>query len=394
MEIVILGGGYAGIACATRLARLARGQPGPARIRLVNPRPVLVERIRLHQAATGQSLRERRIDRLLARAGVELVTGWAEAIDCAGQTVRVGHEQLRWDRLVLALGSHAGAHDVPGVREHAFALEAEAAPVLHARLAALPQGARVAVVGGGLTGIEAASELAEAFPLLQVHLVSRTRLAPEFSQPARDYLRFTLAERLGVRLHEETDVQAVEAAALRTPGGSIGFDLCVWAAGFRLPALPREAGLRVNAHGQVLVDPALRSVSHPAVYAAGDVAVPLLAPGQALPMGCKTALPMGAHAGENLARELQGRPGVAFDHALMFYCVSLGRHAGLIQWADGEGRLQGRTLTGRRGALFKEMICRMTWWSLVGESRGRRMILWKSTGRAPAQLPGRQPALP
>ena len=143
----------------------------------------------------------------------------------------------------------------------------------------------------------------------------------------------------------------------------------------------------MNAHGQVLVDPQLRSVSHPWVYAAGDIAAPVLPPGQALPMGCKSAMPMGAHVGDNLARELRGEPGQAFDYALLFYCVSLGRRDGLIQWADGDGQPRGRVLTGRRGAWFKEMICRTTWWALLGEARGVRAIVWKRTGRAPQALP-------
>src|SRR5439155_26575812 len=146
---------------------------------------------------------------------------------------------------------------------------------------------------------------------------------------------------------------------------------------------PRAAGLRVNAAGQVLVDPMLRSVSHPCVYAAGDIAMPVLPPGQPVPMGCKSALPMGAQAGANLARELSGRELEAFDYALPFYCVSLGRRDGLIQWADDTGALTGPILTGRRAALFKELICRTIVWSLKLESKGRKAIVWKRTGRAP-----------
>jgi NADH dehydrogenase len=377
MDIVIAGGGYAGIACATRLARLARENATPVRIRLINPEPVLVERIRLHQAATGQRLRERRIDKLLERAGVELLRGRVSRIDTAARSVQVDGQVLGWDRLVLALGSHSGSREVPGVAEHAIELEPHTAHRLHARLDALEAGAQVVVVGGGLTGIEAATEIAESYPRLAVHLVCRGALAHDFSEPARAYLH-DIFERLQVRVHEDVDVLAVSADRLRTDGDAMPFDACVWSAGFRMPALPREAGLQVNPQGQVLVDAALRSVSHPAVYAVGDIAAPVNPPGQPLPMGCKSALPTGAHAGENLARELQGRELLPFQYALMFYCVSLGRRAGLIQWADAAGRLTGRILTGARGALFKETICRMTWWSLVLESRGRRAVIWKT----------------
>jgi NADH dehydrogenase FAD-containing subunit len=385
MEIVIVGGGYAGLACAARLAHRARAQRTPARIRLINPRPVLIERIRLHQAATGQALGERRIDTLLARCGVELVSGWAQALDPPGRTLRVGTQTLRWDRLVLALGSGPEPNAVPGVAAHAFTLDAGRVAALRARLAALPAGARVAVVGGGLSGIESASEIAESFPRLRVHLVAQGAVGPDFSAAGRRHVSHTLG-RLGVTLHENVRVDGVGAACLDTGQGPLAFDLCVWAAGFSLPALPREAGMRTNAQGQVLVDPQLRSLSHPWIYAAGDIAGPALPPGQALPMGCKTALPMGVHVGDNLARELIGEPGGAFDHALLFYCVSLGRRDGLVPWADAEGRLAGRVLTGRRAAWFKEMICRSTWWALALEARGCRAVMWKRTGRAPQSL--------
>ncbi len=96
----------------------------------------------------------------------------------------------------------------------------------------------------------------------------------------------------------------------------IRFDACVWAAGFRFPSLPRQAGLAVNDAGQVLTDAHLRSISHPRVHAAGDVAAP--PPGVAMPMGCKSALPSGAQVGENLARELAGLEPLPFAYALRF----------------------------------------------------------------------------
>ena len=102
---------------------------------------------------------------------------------------------------------------------------------------------------------------------------------------------------------------------------------------------------------------------------------------------------MGAQVAENLARELRGHELEAFDYALLFYCVSLGRRDGLIQWADDSGALTGRILTGRRAALFKELICRSTVWALKLESKGRKAVVWKRTGRAPRQLAENEQAI-
>jgi NADH dehydrogenase len=381
MDILILGGGYAGIACAARLAHRLKAQSTPARIRLVNPGASLVERIRLHQAAAGQDLPERAITPLLGPLGVDVLRGHAQSIDLHGRTATVDGEPLPWDRLVLALGSHIAAP--PG----AWTLDPGRVADLQERLWSLPAGAHVAVVGGGLTGIEAASEVAEHFPHLLVHLFAEGSIAAGFRADARDHVLRTLGERLRVQLHEHTAVRNVRPGELDTTEGPIPAEACVWAAGFAAHPLAADSGLRTNGKDQVLVDPFLRSVSHPQVYAAGDLAAPVLPPGQPLPMGCKSAMPMGAHVADNIAREIARQPLLPFDYALLFYCVSLGRRDGLIQWADDAGALTGRVLTGRRAAVLKELVCRSTWWALRLEAKGRKAVVWKRTGRAPSQLP-------
>ncbi|WP_167758774.1 NAD(P)/FAD-dependent oxidoreductase [Zemynaea arenosa] len=385
-DIVIIGGGYAGLSCALRLGARVRKQGLAARVHLVSARPVVVERIRLHQRVAGQAMRERALDTLLAGTGVRLVRGAAEDIDVQAHTVRVDGEVLNWDRLVLAAGSRTDLQAVPGAAAHAVSIEPDTAVALMQRVAALPPGSRVAIVGGGLTGIETASEIAESCRGLQldVRLVAGQRLAADFPPPARAHLRHTL-ERLGVQVIEGQRVVEVAADHLCTHAAPLPFDLCIWTAGFAAPPLARHAGLSCNAAGQVLVDPMLRALSHPAVYVAGDMGAPVQPPGQPLPQGCKSAMPMGVHVAENIVRELRGAAPDPFDFALMFYCVSLGRRDGLIQWADAAGALTGRTLTGRRAAWFKEFICKSTIWALQLERRGLPAVVWKRTG---------QPALP
>jgi NADH dehydrogenase FAD-containing subunit len=389
MNLVILGGGYGGVACATRLAHLARGAARSLDVTLVNDCDRFIERIRLHQAAAGQNVHEHALSPLLERAGVRFITGRAERIDLKARNVKVGGRLLEWDRLVLALGSRAGRFDIPGAARHAVGLNPRQTAALAARLNRLSSGASIAVVGGGLTGIEAATEIRESHPRLRVRLYSRGRLAHEWSAEARTYLLDALA-RLGVELHEGLEVREVDEGRLHTSEGERPFDACVWTTGFEISRLARESGLAVNPAGQVRVDPTLRSVSHPEVYAAGDIASPVLDPGHALPMGCKSALPTGAHVGENLACELAGLEPAAFDFGMTFFCVSLGRRDGLIQWPDAEGRPLGRIVTGEEGARFKEMVCAQTWHWLVQEASGARAIKWRRTGHAPGRLPAAQ----
>ena len=95
-----------------------------------------------------------------------------------------------------------------------------------------------------------------------------------------------------------------------------------------------------------------------------------------MPMGCKSAMPAGAWAAENIARRLRGQPEQSLQYAVPFFCVSLGRKDGLIQMAARDGSMTGRVLTRRRGAWFKEFICRSTIWSLKMERAGISGIQW------------------
>lgn len=385
MHVVIIGGGYAGIACATRLARRTRQQRLDIQVTLINERPEFVERIRLHQLTAGQPLKTRPLLPLLARAGVTGKVGRVDHMDLQTQTLMVEGQSLRWDRLVLAMGSAIG-RPPRALSDHVHILHSEQGETLTARLSSLPENAVVSVIGGGLTGIETATEIAGRFPSLNVQLLTRGHIGQGWSAQARDHLLAHL-HGAGIRLHEDLEVKGAADGLLQTTLGTLPSTFTLWTAGFSFPALATRSGLATTPQGQVLLDPMLRALGHPNVYVAGDMGTPLIDPGQPLPTGCKTALPMGAHVADNLLREASDRPLRGFDYALTFYCLSLGRRDGLIQWPDADGHPKGHILTGRRAAWLKELICRYTWWSLQLESFGLRGVMWDRTGRAPQALP-------
>ncbi len=105
-------------------------------------------------------------------------------------------------------------------------------------------------------------------------------------------------------------------------------------------------------------------------------------------MGCKSAGPSGAHVAENLARALRGEPEEPFDFATPFYCVSLGRRDGVIQYTLRDGSLEGGVLTGRRAAWLKELICRVTVFWFPLERLGLASYRMMRSGNVPA-LPAR-----
>ncbi|WP_158104606.1 FAD-dependent oxidoreductase, partial [Amycolatopsis kentuckyensis] len=175
-RIVVLGAGYAGANAAGRLAK--RLHPADTEITLVNADAEFVERVRMHQLATGQDLKPRPLAEVFAGTGVQVRIARVAAVDAERKTVALsGGDELAYDTLVYALGSTAADSGVPGVAEHAHHLAGKQSALrLRARLAELPAGGTVLVVGGGLTGIEAVTEIAEARPDLEVALAARGRL--------------------------------------------------------------------------------------------------------------------------------------------------------------------------------------------------------------------------
>jgi len=362
MNILIIGGGYAGTLAALRLAGKTHGQN--AHITLINASDTFVERIRLHQLAAGQSPKLRPFARLLRGKHIDFVQGRVTAIDPTSHTVSVQSSNelrtLEYDRLIYALGSIVDRDAVPGVREHALTLGGvEATTQMKAKLEANPK-ARVIVCGGGLTGIELASEIAETYPNLSMTLLSRDPLGLNLSKRGHAYI-LDAFKRRNITVREGVTIARVEQQRIILENGqSMEADLVIWAGSFTVPALARESGIAVNRLGQILVDPYLRSVSHPDIFAVGDAAA------SGVRMACASAMPQGAHAADNLAALLKNQPLKPFRFGFAGRCISLGRHDGILQRVNADDSPIEQIITGRMGALLKELICQYTTFSLHG----------------------------
>jgi NADH dehydrogenase FAD-containing subunit len=367
-RIVVLGAGYAGASAAGRLAR--RLHPDDVSITLVDADDEFVERVRMHQLATGQTLEARPLRDMLAGTGVTVrrarVTGLnveRKVVDLADED---GADEIGYDSLVYALGSAAADHGVPGVVEHGFDVAGRPSALrLRERLHELSEGASVLVVGGGLTGLESATEIADARPDLDVALAVRGRLGDWLDDGARRYLRSVL-DRLRITLHESTDVVRVEpTGAVTRDGRRIPAQVTVWTAGFAVQTLAVATTLDVADTGQIVVDRTMRSVSHPDVYAVGDAALAQGPGGKPLRMSCASGVPMAWQAADAIAARLTGRQVPKVSLRYINQCISLGRRDGVIQFVTADDRATRWFITGRVAARYKELVCRGAAWSVA-----------------------------
>lgn len=382
-QIVIIGGGYAGTIAALRLA--GRTKKENVQITLVNGSNTFVERIRLHQLASNEPLPQRKFTDLLAKTGVEFVQGWVTAVSTSSRQAvsrqqntitlktKSGIQQIPFDYLVYALGSYVDTSLIPGIQEHAATLGSKDTTLkLQQALPALAQrNGRLLVIGGGLTGIEAATEIAETYPTLQVTLATRERFGKHLSAKGAAHIR-RVFDQLSIRLEEETVVTRLEEHTAHTTDGSpIPFDLCLWAGPFTVPTLARENGLPVADNGRLLVNDCLQVQNNPHIYAIGDAAhTPLR-------LACATAMPMGAYASDHLAARLKGTdtPG-PFRFAYAMQCISLGRKQGLIQFVNPDDSPKEKVFRGKTAVFVKEFICRFTIWGLKLEKRLPGSYAW------------------
>lgn len=357
-RIVVLGGGYAGTLAANRCS----ADPD-IDVTLVNPRADFVERIRLHQwiAGSGDAFGDH--GRLLAPRVARRVDSAVRIRANERRVDLASGDALHYDYLVYAVGSTARVPAIPGVTDHAYPMaDADDAERVRDHLRAVGQDQPVVVVGGGLTGVELAAELAERGRL--VTLVSADDLVSSFGERGRRGVRSRLA-RIGVQVLENTTVTRVGATSMTVSGvdgtREIPSAATLLTTGFVAPALAAESGLPVDDAGRLLTDETLTCVADDHIVGAGDAVAPS---GRPLRMSCQAALPLGARAADTVRALVAGVPQKRLGVVFVGQNVSLGRGDAVIQFSHLDDTPRTVTVAGAMGARIKEFVCRATVWSL------------------------------
>ena len=365
-RVVIVGGGFAGFHAARGLSRRLAQHPRSAhhalagRIEtiLINPVDYLLYLPLLPEVAGG-ILDPRRVAVPLADVGpgVRLMPGTVEAVDLDGRRVRLadaeGHRRtMRYDRLLLTVGTVGKLLPVPGVAEHALgfrsiseALALRDHLVRQVELAAATAAAderdarcTFVVVGAGYTGTEVAAHgqlLTRAVARRHARLRDQQirwqlldtapRILPELHPHLADASARVLTRR-GVEIRTQTTIErATDDGVLLSDGEFIPTRSLIWCVGVRPDPLITELGLPTT-EGRLVVDDCLSVPGHPEIFACGDAgAVPdRIRPGQLTAMTAQHAVRQGRLAAANIAASLgHGRPRPYRHHDLGFL-VDLG----------------------------------------------------------------------
>jgi NADH dehydrogenase len=412
-QVVILGGGFGGLAAARALAA------APVRLLVLDRRNHHLFQPLLYQVATaGLSPAEiaspiRRILRRQKNATVLLAEATAVLPDKKRVTLSDG--DVGYDWLIVATGAthsyfghDAWAPFAPGLKTLEDALEirrrvlvafeaAEREPEAEKRRPWLT----FVVIGGGPTGVEMAGAFAE---------VARHTLARDFRRIDPKTARVILVEAgprilaayppelseravrqleaLGVQVWTGTGVTAVDADGVQMAGDRLGARTVVWAAGVQGSPLARTLGVPLDRAGRVKVEPDLTVPGRPEVFVIGDLAA-VEQDGRAVPGVAPAAMQMGRHAGENVLRALRGEPLRPFRYRDKGSLATIGRSravavfgalklSGFVAWAAWLG-IHIFFLIGFRN----RFVVLFTWaWAYLTQQRSARLILGQTSSSA------------
>ncbi|MDQ2679956.1 MAG: NAD(P)/FAD-dependent oxidoreductase [Candidatus Eremiobacteraeota bacterium] len=366
-EIVIIGGGFAGLAAAREFER--RSDRRSIRLTLINRENYMLFTPMLPEVAGG-ALDARTIAQPL-RAGLracQFELADVIGVDHTGRTLSLRHplthqiKSLTYDELVLALGSTSSTMGVPGVEKFTLALKsiADAVQIRNRVLGALEVAARTsdlverdrllrfAIVGGGFTGVEAAGELrgflhailhyypAIKFSEIEVVIIeSGQRLLAHLPEKFGKSAAASLSDR-GVRIKLGDDVAAVDGHGLELKSGAnLPSRTIIWSTGIEPSPLVKSLGLPVSKHGAVKVngDFSVEGVAH--LWAIGDcAAVPKAGGGTYAPLA-QNATREGPLVARNILASLKGRPTRNFRYKELGQMASLGDRQAVAELPGG-----------------------------------------------------------
>jgi len=364
-QVIIIGGGFAGLDAARRLRHVE------CDVTIIDRHNHHVFQPLLYQVATaGLSPGDiaspiRWILRKQKR--VQVLLGTVERIDTRAKQIQLdpstslgaGGATLSYDYLIVAAGathSYFGhnewAEAAPGLKTLDDALrirrrvllafeeaEREPNPVYQRRLLTF------VLIGGGPTGVELAGALGEIArqalrsefdnvdpAIARIILIEAGPwILPSFPENLRESARRALV-RLGIEVRVGKAVTKIENGAVWVGDERIEAHTILWAAGVAAAPLSRDLGPGLDRVGRVIVEADLSVAGHPDVFVAGDLASFSHQTGKPLPGVAQVAKQQGRHAAANVARRISGDTTTAFRYIDPGNMATIGRNAAIADF--------------------------------------------------------------
>lgn len=392
-RLVIVGGGIAGLALATRLGKSV-GRSGKVDITLVDKGFAHVWKPMLHCFAAGTARNENdRITFISHAAGhhFRFCYGEISGLDRANRRITLAplveqdannvlleERYLDYDAIIFAIGSRANDFGTPGVLEHCIFLDnvVEAnnfnERFRHALLQAYGRGTPldIAIVGGGATGVQLAAELHKALdigslynftpktPEMRVTLLEAgPRILPSFPEDVSEAAHKQLEE-LKISVRTEAMVSGVdEKGFILKDGTRVDAQFRVWAAGVKAPDVTRVMdGLDCARGGQLVVKPNLQTTEDEHIFAVGDCSFIQDAP---LPPTAQVARQEAHHLAKHLPAWILNKTAIPpFKFNNRGAIVALGSYNGWGTFGDGKtfggGALHGLSARLGHTALYRQ----------------------------------------
>jgi len=367
-NILILGGGFAGINTAMRLERRLRTDE--ATITLVSRDNFTLFTPMLPEVSSG-GIEQRHVVTPV-RAQIRrsnFVLGEVISIDLASKHVGVQHTingskiDLTYDHLVLALGSVTSTFNLPGVAERSLPLKTlEDAEVLRNRIIATLELADIernpavrerlltyVIVGGGYTGCEATGELHDFFRSItrfyksieprdiRIILVEGGKaLLPDLAPGMGTYIARNLAERNIEIIMGDGVASLGEDAIVLASGRAISTATCVWSAGVRPAPILKTLPCEHARNGGLFVERDMSLTGYANVWALGDCAwIPMGEPDKWYPATAQHAIREAPVLADNIVAALRGEPTKPFVFSSLGTMASLGARRGVAAFPGG-----------------------------------------------------------
>ena len=337
-KICILGGGFGGLYTALRLSQLPWESTPKPEIILVDQSDRFVFSPLLYELLTRE-LQTWEIappySELLQGTGIQFYQSTVSAIDINQQTVQLANKsELNYDRLVLALGGETPLDLVPGANANAYPFRTitdayrleEGLRILEAKN---PEKIRVAIVGGGYSGVELACKLADRigqkgrFRLIEV-ADQILRTSPEFNREAAK----KALDSKGVFIDLETKVVAIDKDSIsleyKSQVDTIPVDLVIWTVGTKVSPVVKSLPVKQNQRGQITTTPQLQVLEHPEIFALGDLADCLDAEGKQVPATAQVAFQQADYTAWNIWAAITNRPLLPFRYQPLGEMMALG----------------------------------------------------------------------